>query len=481
MLLKLALKNLISRKSSLLIALFIAFSIGLFCVANAVFDSTEQGVEASYISSFTGDFIIRPTTKGQFSLFGDETPITGSFTRLETVVPYVEIAALLDESVGVSSFTPQLTGTAALEYGGTRYVMVLFGVDAHEYLSLMDSVSLVVGEPYMSGSKGVMVSESFAKKSGVSVGDFVQFVISDGPYFRIRKAQVTAIYSYKVDNPIFERFVLVNPQAVAELMDVQTVSEEIEIEEEKISLLDSELDLDSLFDITEDVAVENNQRLSAESAGNVSAFNLQITYLSSSLQSNSSWHYIVGRAQNQKAAKKIIHGLNKTFRKNGWPVEAVDWRHAAGSTALYLHWLRIILNVGIVIVLFAGFIIVNNTLTVNVLDRTCEMGTMRAVGASKKYIALECMAETLLLSVAGGICGIFLGFAACAFINRLHIHFVNEYLVQLFGSGQLAIYVSFRNVVRLIMVSFGIGFLSWVYPVINALKITPVQAMEGTK
>lgn len=461
---------------------FIAFSICLFCVANSVFDSTEQGVETSYVSSFTGDFIIRPTTKGQFSLFGDETPITGSFTRLATVVPYNDIQIILQNMPVVESVVPQLTGTAAMEFNGSRYATVLFGVDAKKYLSLMSSIIIEDGFPYDSNSKGMMISSALAAKTGIKTGDSVQFVISDGPYFRIRKAQVTAIYSYKVDNPILERFVLVNPQTVAELMEVQSASEEIDIASEKTALLDNDLDFDSLFDFTEDFIVEDDVLdVAPEIVSEAGTKGTEMIEGTDPYFSNSTWHYIIGRTQNQKSAQKTIRNLNRNFRKNRWPVQAVDWRHAAGSTALYLYWLRIILNIGIVIVLFAGFIIVNNSLTVNVIDRTREMGTMRAIGASKKYIAVECMAETCLLSVCGGLFGITLGFIACAFINRMNLQFTNQYLVQLFGSGVLSVHVTVINVLKLVLISVIIGLFSWIYPVINVLHITPLQAMEGTK
>ena len=60
MIIRLAVKNIVSRRSSLIIILFITFAIMMFCVANAVFDSTENGVQKTYVSSFTGDILVRP-------------------------------------------------------------------------------------------------------------------------------------------------------------------------------------------------------------------------------------------------------------------------------------------------------------------------------------------------------------------------------------------------------------------------------------
>ncbi len=87
MLLYLAFKNIISKKSSFVIIFFIAFAVMLLVITNAVFDSTEQGVQETFVSSFTGDIVIRPEYKSPLSLFGDETPVTGSLTKLPNLIP----------------------------------------------------------------------------------------------------------------------------------------------------------------------------------------------------------------------------------------------------------------------------------------------------------------------------------------------------------------------------------------------------------
>ena len=86
-----AFRNIVSRKSSLVIVLFIAFSIAVMVMANAVFDGTGNGIEKTFSSSFTGDVVIRPKTDFPMSLFGDETPVTGELSELPRIIPYNNI------------------------------------------------------------------------------------------------------------------------------------------------------------------------------------------------------------------------------------------------------------------------------------------------------------------------------------------------------------------------------------------------------
>lgn len=480
MILKLAVKNVVSRKSSFVIILFMSFAVCLFCIANAVFDSTEQGVQTTFVTSFTGNVVIRSQSKNQLSLFGDETPVTGELTEIESLVPYPDICDFLKSNRLVKAFTPQVSCMTAMEFGSQRLATYVFGVNGDEYLSVMESARVIEGEPFVAGQKGMMLCDRTAARLGVKVGDTVQFTVADGPNFRIRAAPVTAIFTYEIYNDIFERFVLVDGDTVRSLlnMDSGAVVEDIQIDEDAMNLLEIDLDLDSLFDdafdtdaiwdLFEDEEVE-------EVFESVPDFET----LESSYVVSNSWNYLILRLNPGVDANTAIKKLNSAFRKKGWPVEATDWRHAAGSTALYLYWMRIIFNIGIAVVLFAGFIIVNNTLVVNVLDRTQEIGTLRAIGTKKTFIALECMAETFFMTLLSGVFGVVLGKICCHFITKAHIVFHNSFLIQLFGGEALNVVVTGGNIAKMFLLVIVLGFVGWIYPVINAVKISPVRAMQG--
>ncbi len=488
MILKLAIKNVISRRSSFVIIVFMSFAVCLFCIANAVFDSTEQGVQATFVTSFTGDVVIRPQSTNQLSLFGDETPVTGELTEIDHLVPFPEICDFLKGNRLVRAFTPQVSCMTAMEFGSQRLAVYAFGVNGDEYLSIMESIHILEGEPFVAGQKGMMLSDRTAAKLGARVGDTVQFTVADGPNFRIRAAPVTAIFTYDIYNDIFERFVLVDGDTVRSLLDMDSgaVVEDAHIDEDAMNLLDLDLDLDSLFDdfsdtdaiwdLFEDEEVENFEESEEipDTGSFFAAENIEPAYTASN-----SWNYLILRLNSGVDSKRAINKLNGAFRKKGWPVQATDWRHAAGSTALYLYWMRVIFNIGISIVLFAGFIIVNNTLVVNVLDRTQEIGTLRAIGTKKTFIALECMAETFFMTLLSGVAGVILGKIGCHLITKAHIVFHNSFLIQLFGGEALTVIVSGGNIAKMFLLVIVLGFLGWIYPVLNAVKISPVRAMQG--
>ena len=482
MLLKLALKNVVSRKSSLVIILFITFAVCLFCVANAVFDSTEQGVQTNYVASFTGDFIIRPKSKFQQSLFGDETPVTGELTMLDTIVPYENIVEALENMSEVYGTCGQISGAAMVERsdGANRSASYVFGVEGEPYLSLMKSIHIINGKPYEHGQRGVMLCSQMANKLGVDVGSTVQFIVSDGPNYKIRAATVTAVFEYEIYNEIFGRFVIADPITVRSLLGITEVfsSESYDLSEDATNLFAENNDFEDFDDLFAD-ASDFDEALIQEESLETETYDAEIK--TEELSESTSWNYVIVRLKEGQNTKRQIKKVSRLFRRKGWPVQVADWRHAAGSTALYLFWMRKIFNIGIIIVLAAGFIIVNNTLVINILDRTREIGTLRAIGAKKRFISLQCMIENLILTITSGILGVIAGNICTHFINKAHIVLNNSFLVQLFGAEAITVHVTGGNVCKLFILVLALALLGWIYPVINALKVSPVDAISGAK
>ena len=73
---------------------------------------------------------------------------------------------------------------------------------------------------------------------------------------------------------------------------------------------------------------------------------------------------------------------------------------------------------------------INNTLVVSVLNRSREIGTMRALGATRSFVALNCMIENLILAFISGFCGCLLGVVVTRAITKAEITFTNDFLIN---------------------------------------------------
>ncbi len=126
------------------------------------------------------------------------------------------------------------------------------------------------------------------------------------------------------------------------------------------------------------------------------------------------------------------------------------------------------------IALFVAAIGVINTMVMAVLERTREIGVMRAVGAKRATVRRLFTFEASLLGFIGGVCGIVLGFGLIQLANI----FIN---IQLAENG-----VASRNIITLplwliltvVAATTVIGMLAGLYPAHRAANMDPVEALR---
>jgi len=115
------------------------------------------------------------------------------------------------------------------------------------------------------------------------------------------------------------------------------------------------------------------------------------------------------------------------------------------------------------IALMVGGIGVMSIMTMSVTERTREIGVRVAVGAKRRHILLQFLAEALALSLAGGLLGVTLGLVAA---QRLAVRFGWPMLIR---PEVIVLAVGFSAAV-------GIGF--GLYPARKASRLDPIMALR---
>lgn len=114
--------------------------------------------------------------------------------------------------------------------------------------------------------------------------------------------------------------------------------------------------------------------------------------------------------------------------------------------------------------LLVGGIGVMNIMLISVLERTREIGIRKALGARERDIWSQFLIEAALLSFAGGVIGVILGWAIAYFVN---------------SSGLMTTIVSADIVILAVSVSVGIGLFFGFYPAWNASRLNPIDALRS--
>jgi putative ABC transport system permease protein len=113
--------------------------------------------------------------------------------------------------------------------------------------------------------------------------------------------------------------------------------------------------------------------------------------------------------------------------------------------------------------LVVGGIVIMNIMLMVVTERTFEIGLRKALGAKRRDIMLQVLAESVTLSVAGGIVGTSLGFLLALAIAKL---------------SPLPAAVQMWSVVLGIGITAVVGLVFGVYPAMRAAKLDPIEALR---
>ncbi len=115
-----------------------------------------------------------------------------------------------------------------------------------------------------------------------------------------------------------------------------------------------------------------------------------------------------------------------------------------------------------------------NTMTVTLLERTNEIGIMRAIGATKASLKKMFLFESLIIGFLGGVVGEAIGIALAEIFN-----FVVNSLAHRFG-GSAADLFFFPSwfLGGVIILSMVIGFLSGIFPARRASNLEPLEALR---
>ncbi|MBT4135703.1 ABC transporter permease [archaeon] len=120
--------------------------------------------------------------------------------------------------------------------------------------------------------------------------------------------------------------------------------------------------------------------------------------------------------------------------------------------------------------LLVGGIGIMNTMYTSVVERTKEIGTMKAIGAKNSHVLMLFLIESGLLGLVGGLIGVGIGIGLAKGA---------EYIAGIYiGTPLLQASMSPVIIIGALIFSFVIGTLSGVLPALQASRLKPVDALR---
>jgi len=159
-----------------------------------------------------------------------------------------------------------------------------------------------------------------------------------------------------------------------------------------------------------------------------------------------------------------------------------DFQELAPEVALYMRIARPVLAAFSGIFFVLGGLVVLNSFYLSFLERTRELGVIRALGASRRWITGAILGEVLLLSGSGAALGALLGAGLVAVVEHfggLRMPGAYSEFLRAFGMEPLLhLRVTPWEVLGAALAMIAVGALAAWYPARRAARLDPVEAMR---
>ena len=174
-----------------------------------------------------------------------------------------------------------------------------------------------------------------------------------------------------------------------------------------------------------------------------------------------------------------LEAVQRRIERDDLGLRVVDWQSAAGLVGQLIVVIRLVLYVAIGIIFAVALVIINNSMVMATMERVAEVGTMRAIGAHRRFVLALFLLETTLLGAISGALGALGGAAIITIMGAVGLPATNEIVRFLFAGPRLYPEVSASNIVVAIVIVAIVSVISTLYPAIVATRIQPVLAMRG--
>ena len=157
-------------------------------------------------------------------------------------------------------------------------------------------------------------------------------------------------------------------------------------------------------------------------------------------------------------------------------VSATSMKSAIDALNSFMGAFSLIMGAVASISLLVGGIGIMNMMLTNVTERIREIGIRRALGASRRDITAQFLAESSALCVTGGLLGVLIGYLLAW---GLTFFAASSGIMSEFGAtGTITPSFSITTVLIAFAVSVGIGVIFGFYPARRAAKLNPVECLR---
>jgi ABC-type lipoprotein release transport system permease subunit len=505
LLFKLAWRNLLRHRGKTMVIGTILFIGSLvMTIGNGVISGLDQGMARNIVARFSGNGVLMSAAQQNESILMSMTGQT-----VEPITHYLALKSTLAKLPYVKETLPAGVGYVwVLNETGQPIDQYLLGVQFEAYHHFFgNNLTLLSGRPLQPGEKAVMVSAKMqemlydmsnywvlpqtgtldvktlpteAKAEGVANLDIRRELVFMGLSRKNASldilSPVVGLFKFKAFNSLLGFYSIIDIESLRECMGYYTADDKAATvnAEAQTLLAKTDNDIESLFSTAALDTAAQTGKVDLSALSGTSA-------LQSAIPANwedGIFNVIFFKTMDGRLSDRQLAKINAYLKQHDTGLKAVRWSTAIGAIGQMAVVMKAILFVVVAFIFFVAVIIIMNTLSMAAMERTTEIGMMRAVGARKSLISRLFLTETFLLSAAFGGGGILVGAIVVKVLAMMHWATRNEMLQIFFGGDVFRPVLQLTDIVVSVIQLLVVTGLSVLYPIWVARRITPLDAIS---
>jgi len=183
--------------------------------------------------------------------------------------------------------------------------------------------------------------------------------------------------------------------------------------------------------------------------------------------------------EDPSSLERMLERVSEIEEEDNLGVQAVSWRKASGIVGQFIVLVRVVLYVIISITFLVALVIINNSMIMATMERVKEIGTIRAIGAQRKFVLLMFLMETMALGIVSGLLGAGIGAGIIKALGSVGLPATSKQMVFLFSGPRLFPTVEPHHLIFASIVILLVSIISTLYPALIATRVEPVVAMQA--
>jgi putative ABC transport system permease protein len=504
--LTIAWRNILRHKGkSLVIGVILFLGSLLMTVGNGIISGMDRGIEKHIVNGFLGDLVIVPEKQKS------DNVIIGMMGELiEPISNYAQIKPVLAKQPYIEHFLPvgKNMGMALSDDDDSQPGPVfMIGTDFAAYQQMFpNNLKPVEGRLLKPGERGILLTGHLraehiytytnrwaipeggkvveanlskeAKENRAELQTMDTLVILgmniDNSSTDVR-FPVKGIIKYSALDTLWGHFAITDIESYRSCMGyITAAAQNIPVAKANQSLLKlDDTNLDSLF--SSESLVVDNQKNKVEVPV---SFSGPARALTAEEIEDGVYNLIFVRLKNHAQIDRDQKILSRALTDAKTGMRVIPWKKAAGMIGSMTTLIKGSLLVFVSFLFVVAIIIIINTLTMAAMERTPEIGMMRAIGARKDFIRAMFFGETGMLAMVFGGAGLALGIIIVNVIPMLHITTANDFVQLLYGGDTFNPLLKWTDLLVTLFELGMVTLIAAVYPVRVASTIKPLDAIQ---